>query len=133
MTDTTGGSGLVERGEALAKLLAGMVAKGNTPLKDDAETVAALVSELTRVQGELEERTGECRTLRNTGIDLLTRAEAAERRNTELEAGLRRTSEGVDAALNMVEGDGMPPDWDWLREIRDAARSLLQPKGEADV
>lgn len=30
--------------------------------------------------------------------------------------------EAVEAALNMVDGDGMPPNWDWLRSVVSKAK-----------
>jgi hypothetical protein len=46
-------------------------------------------------------------------VELRKRAEAAE-------ADFAEAVDGIDAALNMVNGDGLPPNWDWLRQIKAA-------------
>lgn len=35
-----------------------------------------------------------------------------------LDGQIARIDTALTAALNMVEGDGMPPDWDYLRLVR---------------
>ena len=45
---------------------------------------------------------------------------------------LARAETALTAALNMVEGDGMPPDWDYLRLVRMQLRVLrATPKDTA--
>ncbi len=53
----------------------------------------------------------------------------------EVDGQLARIETALNAALNMVEGDGMPPDWDYLRLIRsqlpDFRQSLIEIQEQA--
>lgn len=51
--------------------------------------------------------------------------EAARQRIAELEAA-------VKAALNMVDGNGLPPDWDWMRAVLAGDHDLFKT-GDADA
>ena len=54
-----------------------------------------------------------------------TETEAKERRQNdrvEAAAEIDRLRACVSAALNMVDGDGTPPDWDELRAALEAAK-----------
>lgn len=78
-----------------------------------------LEQQLRASRAETAEARAENRTLRNRA--LMIEGLAAE------------MAEGLDAALNMVEGDGRPPNWDWLRALRNRARAAgipPAPEGE---
>lgn len=42
----------------------------------------------------------------------------------EIGAIIARIEIALNSALNMVEGDGMPPDWDYLRMVRSQLPKL---------
>lgn len=48
--------------------------------------------------------------------------EEAGREIMRLEDQIAELCQAVEAALNMVDGDGAPPRWDWMREVLAHAR-----------
>lgn len=45
---------------------------------------------------------------------------------TEADSLMVRVEIALNSALNMVEGDGMPPDWDYLRMIRKQVQAAAE-------
>lgn len=68
----------------------------------------------------------ECRaSARAYSPDALRKAIEAWNRRVTDPALLPDLHDALDAALNMVEGDGMPPDWDWLRQMRTIVANAM--------
>lgn len=44
----------------------------------------------------------------------------------EIKAGFARIEVALNSALNMIEGDGGPPDWDYLRLVRSQLPVIMQ-------
>lgn len=64
----------------------------------------------------------------------------AERRMFLVDGHLARIETALNAALNQVDGDGSPPDWDYLRlvksklpELRAIAADAASPGSDADM
>lgn len=48
----------------------------------------------------------------------------------EIEAQIARIDTALGAALNMIDGDGLPPDWDYLRLVRSQLPRFNEMIGE---
>lgn len=51
-------------------------------------------------------------------------AEQDDAKQVQVDAHIARIECALNSALNMVEGDGMPPDWDYLRLVRSQLPEL---------